>query len=81
MIEVYPAGNALSGFRDMQEESTILKVAENCADKLRNRLELEDCDEAIHIYVSRKTGIITFDINNETYMDEGEGWELCETIS
>lgn len=81
MIEVYPAGNALNGFRDMQEESTILKVAENCADKLRNRLELEDCDEAIHIYVSRKTGIITFDINNETYMDEGEGWELCETIS
>ena len=75
MIEVYPVGETA------KEEITILKAAERYADELRNRLKSEDCDEAIHIYVSRKTGIITFDINNEKYMDEGEGWELCETIS
>jgi hypothetical protein len=74
MIEVYPVEEIT------KEEATILKTVERCADELRKRLELEDCDEAIHIYVSRKTGIITFDINNETYVDEGEGWELCQTI-
>lgn len=75
MIEVYPVGETA------KEEATILKAVERHADELRKRLELEDCDEAIHIYVSRKAGIITFDINNETYVDEGEGWELCETMT
>lgn len=74
MIEVYPVG------KPEKEETTILKAAERHADELRSHLESEDCDEAIHIYVSRKAGIITFDINNETYVDEGEGWELCKTI-
>lgn len=75
MIEVYPVGETV------KEETTILKAVERHADELRKRLESEDCDEAIHIYVSRKAGIITFDINNKTYVDEGEGWELCETIT
>jgi hypothetical protein len=75
MIEVYPVEETA------KEKATILKTVERYADELRSRLESEDCDEAIHIYVSRKAGIITFDINNETYVDEGEGWQLCGMIS
>ena len=52
---------------------TILKTLIDCADRMMMCLEMNDCDEHVAMRISRDSGLICLDINNEVYLlSEGE---------